>query len=127
MATQDDVRRVALSLPETTEDDDRFSFSVRNGAKQKKIVWVWLERIHPKKARVPNPDFVVVQTADLGDKEAILATDPSEETFVRDPHYKNYAGLVVRLAAVDADELAELITDSWRAQAPAVLVQEFDA
>ncbi len=126
VATQDDVRRIALSLPETTEDDDRFAFSVRNRAKPKKIAWVWLERIHPKKARVPNADFVVVQTADLDDKEALLASDPKEKKFVRDPHYNNYAGLVVRLAAVDADELAELITDSWRAQAPPELVQEFD-
>ena len=72
---------------------------MRNGAKQKKIAWVWLERIHPKKARVPNADFVVVQTADLGDKEALLASDPKEKKFVRDPHYDNYAGVVVRLAA----------------------------
>ena len=28
MADQDDVRRIALALPETVEDDDRFAFSV---------------------------------------------------------------------------------------------------
>ena len=30
MPDQSDVRRIALSLPETTEGDGQFSFSVRN-------------------------------------------------------------------------------------------------
>ncbi len=32
---------------------------------------------------------------------------------------------VRRTAAIDADELAELITDAWRCQAPKALVKEF--
>ena len=49
MATQADVRRIALSLPETEEAPDRFAFSVRNKKKLKGFVWVWIERIEPKK------------------------------------------------------------------------------
>ena len=56
MATRDDVRRIALSLPETSEAEARFAFSVLNKGKQKGFVWVWMERVHPKKPRVPNPD-----------------------------------------------------------------------
>jgi hypothetical protein len=44
MATRADVRRIALSLPETGEEDGRFAFWVRNGAKQRGFAWVWLER-----------------------------------------------------------------------------------
>ena len=56
MADQDDVRRIALSLPDTVEDDDRFAFSVLGSGKGKPngFAWVWLERIHPKKARLPK-------------------------------------------------------------------------
>jgi hypothetical protein len=36
MATQADVRRIALSLPDTVEAADRFAFSVRNNGKLKK-------------------------------------------------------------------------------------------
>lgn len=50
MADQDDVRRLALELPEVTENDDRFAFSIG----KKGIAWVWLERSAPKAPRVPN-------------------------------------------------------------------------
>jgi hypothetical protein len=48
MATQADVRRIALSLRETEEAQDQFSFSVRNKGKLKGFVWVWMERVEPK-------------------------------------------------------------------------------
>ena len=55
MADQDDVRRIALSLPQTVEAEDRFAFSVVHNGKQKGILWVWHERVEPKKPRVPVP------------------------------------------------------------------------
>ena len=54
MATRSDVRRIALSLPETTEASDDFAFSVRNGKKERGFAWVWKERVDSKKARIPN-------------------------------------------------------------------------
>ncbi len=42
MATQDDVRRVALSL---AKDDAHFAFSVRNGTKRKRFAWIRSELI----------------------------------------------------------------------------------
>ena len=56
MATQADVRRIALSLPATEETPGHFAFSVRNKGKLKGFVWVWMERVTPKKARVPHYD-----------------------------------------------------------------------
>jgi hypothetical protein len=125
VATQDDVRRVALALPETVEADDRFAFSVMNKGKEKGFVWVWLERLHPKKARVPNPSVIAVRVGDEGDKQALLAED--DEKFFTEPHYNGYPAILVRLAAIDADELEELITDAWRCVAPKALVATFDA
>jgi hypothetical protein len=55
MATQAAVRRIALSFPETEEADGHFAFSVRNKGKLKGFVWVWMERIIPKKPRVSGP------------------------------------------------------------------------
>ncbi|GAB2855564.1 hypothetical protein GCM10027176_67650 [Actinoallomurus bryophytorum] len=43
MADQEDVRRIALSLPGTVEDEDRFAFSVLSRGKNKGIAWVWLD------------------------------------------------------------------------------------
>src|SRR6516165_8714405 len=67
MATQADVRRIALSLPQTEEAADHFAFSVRNKSKLKGFVWVWMERIEPKKPRVTQPDVIAVRVASLGE------------------------------------------------------------
>ena len=123
MATQDDVRLIALALPETVEADDRFAFSVVNKGKHKRIAWVWLERVHPKKARVPQPAVLAVQLASLTDKELLLASDDGGKFFT-EPHYNGFPAILVRLAAIDVDELAELIKDAWRIQAPRQLVRE---
>ena len=125
MATQDDVRRIALALPGASEEEGRFAFAVRNGSKSKGFAWVWLERPESKKPRVPRPDVLAVRVADRDEKEALLASDP--EKFFTEPHYKGFPAVLVRLPAVDADELAELITDAWRCQAPRKLVDQFDA
>ena len=124
MATQDDVRRIALSLPEVVEDGT--GYAVPNKGKPKRIAWVWRERIHPKKARVPNPAVVGVQVADLDEKEMLLAADDGSKIFT-EPHYNGYAAVLIRLEAIEVDELTELLTDAWRCQAPAALVEAFDA
>ncbi len=122
MASQDDVRRIALSLPETTEDDDRFAFSVTNKGKRKGLVWVWLERTAPKKPRVARPDVVAVRVASEQEKQALIASDPDK--FFTEPHYNGYPAVLVRLDAIGEEELEELITDAWRCQAPRALVKE---
>ena len=62
MATQADVRRIALSFPETEEANNRFAFSVMNKGKLKEFIWVWMERVTPKKPRVPNPGVIAACT-----------------------------------------------------------------
>lgn len=124
MADQRDVRRIALSLPETIEEEDRFAFSVRNGGKQKGIAWVWLERVKPKQPRVPRPDVLAIRVSSAAEKEMLLASD--EEKFFTEPHYNGFPAVLVRLAAIDIDELEELITDAWRCQAPRALVKDFE-
>ena len=124
MADQDDVRRIALSLPETSEGVDRFAFSVLNKGKHKGFAWVWQERIEPKKPRVPNPDVIAVRVANAEEKEMLLASD--EEKFFTEPHYNGFPAILIRLAAIDVDELEELIVEGWRTQAPRALVKELD-
>jgi hypothetical protein len=123
MADQSDVRRIALALPDTSEAEDRFAFSVLNKGKQKGFVWVWSERLEPKKPRVPRPDVVAVRVADRVDKEALLASDA--ETFFTEPHYNGFPAVLVRLPLIDVGELEELIFDAWCCQAPRALVAAF--
>jgi len=125
MAGQGDVRRIALSLPETREGEDRFAFSVLNGGTEKGFAWSWNERVDPKEPRVPNPDVLAVRVANADEKEMLLRSDP--ERFFTEPHYNGFPAVLVRLAAIDVGELRELLTDAWRCQAPRSLVTAFDA
>ena len=124
MADQADVRRIALALPETREAEDHFGFSVTNKGKQKGFAWAWNERVEPKKPRVPRPTVVAVRVANQSEKELLLASDT--EKFFTEAHYNGFPAVLVRLPAIDVDELAELIIDAWRSQAPRALVQSYD-
>ena len=116
MATQADVRRIALSLPGTVETPNHFAFSVRNKGKLKGFVWVWMERVHPKKARVPQPKAIAARVANLDDKEILLALDP--ERFFTEPHYNGFPAVLVHLPTITVRELRPIITEAWRCQAP---------
>lgn len=113
MATQADARRIALSLPGITQEGSYFSFGFDDAkGKRKRICWVWRERIHPKKARVPNPKVLGVRVADENDKVALLGADPDK--FFTEPHYDGYPAVLVRLRAIGKRELEALITEAWR-------------
>jgi hypothetical protein len=127
MATRADVRRIITKLPDTTEDADRFAFSVGGGrgGKAKGFAWVWMERVEPKKARVPNPKVLAVRVPNVGEKDALIASDP--DIYFTEPHYNGFPAVLVRLAAISRVELEELLIDAWRCQAPKPLVREYDA
>ena len=42
------------------------------------------------------------------------------------PHHDGHPSVLVRLAAVDREELAELLTDAWRVRAPKRLAATLD-
>jgi hypothetical protein len=124
MADQNDVRRIALSFPETSEDEGHFAFSVNHRGKRKGFAWVWMERVQPKKARVPNPNVLAVRVRDIQEKEMLLATEP--ELFFTEPHYNGFPAVLVRLVAIDTDDLKKLLLNAWRYQAPPELVKVMD-
>ncbi|CAN5842314.1 MmcQ/YjbR family DNA-binding protein [soil metagenome] len=124
MATLNDLHKLALSLPETSQAEGQIAYAVQNKGKAKGFAWGWMERIDPKKARVLNPEVIAVRVRDLHEKEAVLAIYP--EKFFTEPHYNNFPAILVRLAAVEVDELQALLTTAWRCQAPPALVKRFD-
>jgi hypothetical protein len=117
MATQADVRRIALSLPMAEEISGRFAFSVPNRGKRKEFVWVWMERVDPKKPLVANPGVIAVRVANEGQKDLLLSAEPKK--FFTEPHYNGFPAVLVRLEAVSVDDLKTLIEEAHRCQAPA--------
>jgi hypothetical protein len=111
MATQADVRRIALSLPETTE---KLSYNTPGfRVKDKPFLRI----------RTEAEGGLVIFVADLGEKEALLASDAKK--FFTTPHYDGYPAVLVNLKAVGVRELRELITDSWRVKAPKRVLQTY--
>lgn len=78
-----------------------------------------------ERPRVPRPDVVAIRVPDAAEKEMLLASD--SEKFFTEPHYNGFPAVLVRLGAIEVDELEELIIDAWRCQAPRTLVKEFEA
>ena len=111
VATEDDVRAIALTLPETTE---RPSYGTPGFRVKDKLF-----------ARIREPGVLLVRVGDEGEKDFLIRADP--EKFFTIPHYDGYPSVLVRLDAVDRDELTELLTDAWRVRAPKRLADSLDA
>ncbi|HEX7839173.1 MAG TPA: hypothetical protein VF469_16965 [Kofleriaceae bacterium] len=125
MANQDDVRRIALALPGVAEGRERFGFSVDHKGKARGFVWVWMERIHLKKPRVPQPAVLAARVADQTEKATLLAADP--DAFFTEPHYNGFPAVLVRLANITEPVLRRVVTEAWRCMAPPDLVAAHDA
>jgi hypothetical protein len=125
MATQADVRRIALALPGTEESKGHFAFEVPNKGKLKGYAWVWKERVVPKKPRVPNPGVLAVRVANLGQKDLMISAEPTK--FFTEPHYNGFPAVLVRLAEVRVPELRPLLEEAWRCMAPPELVDTLQA
>lgn len=121
MPDQDDVRRIALSLPGTVQDLDAFRFRVG----EKLFVWSWMERVKPKKARVPRADVLAVRVADEWDKQILLESD--RDVYFTEPHYNGYPAVLVRLPAIDSEELERIMVEAWRCRASKSLLKQYDA
>ena len=120
MADADDVRRVALDLPDVEEiDSDGFDFRVGG----KGFVWSYPERL-PGQRRVIRTDIAVLFVGDEAEKQALLLGEP--EVFFTAPGYDGWPLVMLRLAQVDIERLTELVTDAWRMRAPRDLAGELD-
>ncbi len=102
MATADDVRRLALALPETSEKP---CYGTPGFYVRKHLF-----------ARLRSDDESLVVKVDMGERELLMGAEP--ETFFVTNHYRDYPYVLVRLGAIEEDELREVLTDSWLMVAP---------
>lgn len=121
MADADDVRRLALALPDVAEiDSDGFDFRVAG----KGFVWSYPER-RPGRPRGIRTDIAVLYVGDEAEKQALLLGEP--ERFFTTPAYDGFPLVMLWLEKVDFDRLEELVTDAWRMRAPDTLADGLDA
>jgi hypothetical protein len=127
MVTVDEVARFALALPEVTEDEQRGNrtWCVAGRA------FAWVRPFSKADIRrygdatPPEGPILAVRVEDLGEKEAVLTSQP--KAFFTIPHFDGYAAVLVQLRAVTKRALREALIDGWLACAPPALADEFIA
>lgn len=124
MATWDDVRRIALALPETAE---RLSHGHASWRVRDKL-FVWERPLRDADLRAlgdaaPEGPILGVRVEHLGAKAALIAEDPN--AFFTTPHFDGYPAVLVCLEKIGAEELVEVIVEAWIAQAPKRLAREY--
>lgn len=124
MPSWDDVRRIALSLPETTEAQSRGNAHWR--VKDKGFVWERPLRRSDLEAlgdAAPDGPILGVRVEHLMAKEALLASDP--DVYFTTPHFDGYPAVLVRLDRISDEELAEVIVEAWLCRAPGKLAKAY--
>lgn len=115
MATWEDVREIALALPETTE---RAGANLDWRVKDKAFAW---ERPLRKRdladlgPAAPTGEILAAWVPDLGAKESLVAEG---RPYFTTPHFDGYAAILVELAEIDVAPLRELLEEAWLVRAP---------
>ena len=126
MATWDDVRRLALALPETSERTSRDNAQWR--VKDKLFVWERPLRRSDLEAlgdAAPTGPILGARVEHEVAKQALIADDPG--VFFTTPHFDGYPAILVRLDKIAPDVLEEVIVEAWLCRAPRKLAQAYKA
>jgi hypothetical protein len=126
VAVWDDVRRLALALPDTDEQPSHGHAAWRVHGKP-----FVLER--PLRARdlaelgdaAPTGPILGARVEHLAAKEALLADDPS--VYFTTSHFDGYATILVVLERIELTELEELIVEAWLSRAPKQAARQYAA
>lgn len=127
IASWDDVRRLALSLPETREQAMHGLMSWRVRDK----LFVWERPLRPSDLRAldalgreaPKGEILGARVEHEGAKLALIESDP--EVYFTIPHFDGYNAVLARLERIDVQELEELIIEAWLLRAPKRVAAEF--
>jgi hypothetical protein len=123
MTSLDDVARVCLALPDTSE-------VISRGARQWRVhdkLFVWerpLRRRDLEELAHAAPAGIVLgaRVPDEGAKAALIADDP--QTFFTTSHFDGYPAVLCRLDVITEQDLEELAAEAWACRAPRRLLAE---
>jgi hypothetical protein len=111
MVTIDEVRAFAMGLPRTTEALVRDRVKFRVG----RIVYVAFSR-----------DEAVMGFGFPKEWREVLVGSEPEKFMMPSQSDLRYNWVLVRLAAIDATEMRELVLDAWRMVVPKSVAAEYD-
>jgi hypothetical protein len=127
VVTLDDAGQMAMELPAVVESEHRGGRTWNVGGK----AFAW-ERPFSKAdlrrfgdATPPDGPILAVRVEDLGEKEAVLASQA--KGFFTIPHFDGYAAVLIQLKVVGKRALREAVVDAWLSCAPPKLADEYVA
>ena len=127
MATWNEVRRLALSLPETSEQDMHGLMSWR--VRDRLFAWERPLRASDVRAltglgrEIPSGEILGARVEHEGAKLALVESDPS--VYFTIPHFDSYNAILVLLERIEPVELEELMVESWLLRAPKRLASAY--
>jgi hypothetical protein len=125
VVSMDDVAKIATALPEVSAGERRGSrvWSVRANsfAWERPFTKADIKRFGDQAA--PTGPIVAVRVADLGEKEAILAS--ATKGFFTISHFDNYPAFLIQLDQVSKKAMREALVDGWLTCAPPALAEAY--
>ncbi len=124
MADWNDVRNIALSLPNTTERD-------ASGVPQWRVndkLFVWERPLRKSDFAAlgddaPSDPIIGIRVEDEGAKAALIADEP--DVFFTTPHFDGYPIVLAQLDRIELAELQELLVEAWLLRAPKRLAKKY--
>ena len=121
MATWDDVRELALAMPQAQETERRGTraWSVGRG-------FVWERPLRAKDVeevgQIEGP-ILAARVAHEAAKRALLAEDAG--VFFTTAHFDGYPAVLIRLDRISRARLSEIVIEAWSEIAPRAVVREY--
>ena len=107
------LRRMVSELAQAHDASNAQQLALEVGGKR--FAWSFMERVNPKKPRQPRLDILAVRCP-IEKKEMLIEAAP--DRFFDDDHYRGYPAVLVRLDAIEQDELRDLLDEACRLVAP---------
>jgi len=124
MASWDDVARICLALPETTEATSYGSRAWRVGDR----TFIWERPLRKKDLAelgdaAPNGPVLGAYVPDEGAKTALIAEEP--DVYFTTSHFDGFPAVLCRLDELDTSALTELAGEAWVCRAPKRLAAQY--
>jgi hypothetical protein len=124
VATWADVRRIALTLPDVTEESvggtARWLVRGKNFAWERPLRKADLAALGDS---APSGPVLGVYVPDLGVKEALITDDP--RVYFTTPHFDGYPAVLVDLEQAAVADLEEVVPEAWLCRAPKRLAKQY--
>lgn len=128
MATWDDVARLALALPETSEDPAHGHRHWR-AWKVKDKAFVWERPLGRSDLKAlgddapPEGPILAARVEHDGAKRALVESDP--DVYFTIPHFDGFPAILLLLDRIGVQELEEVVTEAWLNRAPARVLKAY--